>query len=345
MHLDRLVRSRLGRRISVLRRGSLVRRIPVWTALVLMAALLGAAAPATASAATPTGSAAAALATANVGKTAGSCANTPTTNSLGGTQFETSCSGGGSGGPEYWCADFAMWVWANSGFSTVGLDAGAVSFQTYGQRNGTQHTATSYLPQVGDAVEYGSTKDSAIHHVGIVTAVHADGSVTTANGDWNGDPSTTTMAAWAVSSSVVSVTLPAGQTAVGSEPSTVDPADGYVIAGYTTPVAAGSNPYTPSQVCGTGFNVVDSHNLGGAQVYLLYSSTTGQNCVTTLVTNPTTQAALNATLAVQGGASAKDPGNYTYYAGPVKLAAPGVCVQWGGSYQGVSWTSPWSHCG
>ncbi|MFE0458396.1 CHAP domain-containing protein [Kitasatospora sp. NPDC058965] len=322
----------------------ILRRIPGWAAVVLTAALLGAASPATASATTPTGSAAAALAAANVGKTAGTCANTPTHNSLGGTQFETSCTGG-SGGPEYWCADFAMWVWANSGFSTVGLNAGADSFQTYGQRNGTQHTATSYVPQVGDAVEYGSTKDSLIHHVGIVTAVNADGSVTTANGDWNGDPTTTTQAAWAVSSSVVSVTLPAGQTAVGSEPSTVDTADGYYIVGYTTPVAAGSNPYTPTQVCGSGFGVVDSHNLGGAQIYLLYNSATGKNCVTTLVTNPTTQVALNATLAVQGGGSANNPGNFTYYAGPVTLPAAAACVMWGGSYQGVSWTSPWSHCG
>jgi hypothetical protein len=322
-----------------------IRRTSAWAAAVLTAGLLPLAGPPAASATVPTGSGAAALAAANVGRTAGSCANTPSTNTLGGSQYETSCSGGGSGGPEYWCADFAQWVWANAGFSTVGLNAGAVSFQQYGQRNGTQHTATSYRPQVGDAVEYGSTKDTDIHHVAIVTAVNADGSVVTANGDWNGDPTTTTMAAWAVSSSVVSVTLPANQVAVGSEPSTVDPADGYVIAGYTTPVAASSNPYTPTQVCGSGFGVVDSHSLGGAQVYLLYNSTTQQNCVTTIVNTPTGAVPLNATLSVQGGASAKNPGSFTYYAGPVTLSAPHACVMWGGSYQGTSWTSAWSHCG
>ncbi|GAA1950002.1 hypothetical protein GCM10009738_24330 [Kitasatospora viridis] len=301
-----------------------------------------------ASAATGTG--AAQLASANIGKSAGTCANNPTYNSLGGSQFEHSCAGGYSGGPEYWCADFAMWVWQNSGFYTGGLDAGAASFQTYGLNNGSQHTAADYRPQVGDAVEYGSTLDSAIHHVGIVTAVNADGSVTTANGDWGGTTGTGTMAGFAVTSSVVQITIPAGQTSVGSEPSTVDTADGYYIVGYTTPVTSGSgstgaNPYSPTQVCGSGYGVIDSHDLGSAVVYLLYDGTTGYNCVTTLAKTPSGAVAMNATLAVQGGSSATNPGNFTYYAGPVTAYAPNSCVQWGGSYAGSSWTSSWDHCG
>ncbi|WP_329564363.1 CHAP domain-containing protein [Kitasatospora sp. NBC_01266] len=322
-----------------------VHRISAWGAVILTAALLSFTGLSAASAAAPSGASAAALAAANVGKSAGTCANTPSYNTLGGAQFETSCSGGGSGGPEYWCADFAQWVWANSGFSTAGLNAGAASFQQYGQQNGTQHTQAGYQPQLGDAIEYASTKDSLIHHVAVVTALNADGSVTTANGDWNGDPSTTTMAAWAVSSQVVSITIPASELAVGSQPSSVDPADGYYIAGYTTPVAASSNPYTPTAVCGAGFSVVDSHSLGGAEVYLLYSGATQQNCVTTMVNTPTGPVSLNATLSVQGGASASNPGSYTYYAGPVTLAAPAACVMWGGTYQGTTWTSGWSHCG
>ncbi len=298
-----------------------------------------------ATAASAAGADAAALAAANVGKSAGTCANSPTYNTLGGAQYTTSCSGGYSGGPEYWCADFVAWVWQNSGFSTVGLDAGAASFQSYGQSHGTQHTATTYSPQPGDAVEYGSTHDSAIHHVGIVTAVNADGSIVTANGDWNGDSSTTTMADYAKSSRVASVTIAANETAVGTVPSTVDPADGYVIVGYTTPAVTSTNPYTATAICGSGFTVSDTHSLGGANIYLLYNAATGQNCVTTVVTAPRGAVALNATLSVQGGASASNPGTFTYYAGPVKLAAPGVCVQWGGSYNSVSWTSGWSHCG
>lgn len=99
------------------------------------------------SASAATGTSAATLAAANVGKTAGTCANTPTYNSLGGSQFEHSCAGGYSGGPEYWCADFVQWVWGNSGFYTGGLTAAAASFQTYGQNNGTLHTSASYSPQ------------------------------------------------------------------------------------------------------------------------------------------------------------------------------------------------------
>lgn len=49
------------------------------------------------------------LALANVGKSAGYCADSPSTNSLGGNQFATSCAGNGGQG-EYWCADFARWV-------------------------------------------------------------------------------------------------------------------------------------------------------------------------------------------------------------------------------------------
>ncbi|MDH6129081.1 CHAP domain-containing protein [Kitasatospora sp. GP82] len=318
----------------------LVRRIAGATVAAVVFALLSLANPATASAAT--GADAAALAAANVDKTAGTCANNPTYNSLGGPQFETSCSGG----PEYWCADFAQWVWEHAGFSTGGLNAAASSFVDYGRANSTLHTSASYSPQPGDAVVYGSTKDSEIHHVGIVTSVNPDGSISTANGDWGGTQNTGSMAGFAVSSHVAAITIAAGQKSAGSAPDNVDAADGYYILGYTTPVATGSsNPYTPAAVCGSGFGVVDSHALPGAVVYLLFNGATGQNCVTTMATHPVGQVAMDATLAAQGGASASNPGSFTYYAGPVTLAAPKVCVQWGGSYAGASWTSDWSHCG
>ncbi|WP_405019927.1 CHAP domain-containing protein [Kitasatospora sp. NBC_00070] len=322
----------------------LVRRIAGATVATVVFALLNLANVTTASAATGTG--AAALAAANLDKTAGTCANSPTHNSLGGAQFETSCSGGGSGGPEYWCADFVQWVWQNSGFSTGGLDADAASFYAYGRDNGTLHTSASYQPQPGDAVVYGSVNDTEIHHVAIVTSVNADGSITTANGDWGGTPGTGSMADFAVSSRVAAITLSAGQKSVGSVPGNVDTADGYTIVGYTTPTTTGStNPNTPTAICGTGFKVIDSHALGGAVVYLLYNGSTARNCVTTVATDPGGKVAMDATLAAQGGSSAGNPGNFTYYAGPVILGAANVCVQWGGSYAGTSWTSGWSHCG
>ncbi|GGQ96094.1 CHAP domain-containing protein [Kitasatospora griseola] len=319
---------------------------PATTAAAAPAATT-AAAPAAAPAVVASASGAAQLAAANVGRSAGTCAYTPTYNTLGGSQFEHSCVGW-AGVPEYWCSDFAIWAWRNSGLAVTGLDASAVSFRTYGQNNGTLHTNASYVPQPGDAVIYGTGSGSGtvIHHVAIVTALNADGSVVTANGDWNGKPNATSEADFAKSSSVVSVTIPAAQRTTGSVPSTVDPADGYRIDGYITPVTTSTaNPYTPTQVCGSGFGVVDSHSLGGATAYLLYEASSGRNCVVTLATQPSSAVQMNATLKVQGGATAENPGSFTYYAGPVILPASATCVDWGGSYLGTTWSSGWSHCG
>src|SRR5262245_38987311 len=49
------------------------------------------------------------------------------TNSLGDGSFFSSCTGNG-GAPEYWCADFARWVWNGVGFDTSELTAAAGSF-------------------------------------------------------------------------------------------------------------------------------------------------------------------------------------------------------------------------
>src|ERR1700733_7772943 len=80
----------------------------------------------------------ASLALANVNGTA--CGQ----NSLDGNGFETSCTGNG-GLPEYWCADFATWVWQNNGVDTSSLSAAAGSFYEYGLNNGT----LSNSPAVG----------------------------------------------------------------------------------------------------------------------------------------------------------------------------------------------------
>ncbi|MBR7825052.1 CHAP domain-containing protein [Actinospica sp. MGRD01-02] len=292
---------------------------------------------------------AASLAAANLGKSAGYCADSPSTNSLGGDQFETSCSGNGGAG-EFWCADFAEWVWQNSGFYTGGLTAAAGSFYVYGENNGTLHTSSSYVPQPGDAVVYDYAGGGSADHVGIVTSVDSSGNVVTANGDWNGI-SGSSQATFAESSSVVSVTIPASERASGDYVG----AAGMTISGYVTPVASGSgntpppvsgaNPYSPNAACGSGYGVIDSHALSGATIYLLYNSGNGDNCVVTLATTPSSAVSMNATLAVQGGASASNPGTFTYYAGPVTENAPSSCVEWGGSYKTSSWTSGWSHCG
>jgi aminopeptidase S len=108
------------------------------------------------------------------------------------------------------------------------------------------------------------------------------------------------------------------------------------------------NPHTPEEVCGSGFAVVDSHSFGAevGAVFLLYSSATGNNCVTTIkYTKVGAASPVSAVLQPQGGTQVEDRGNFSYYAGPVKAHAPNVCVRWGGSVDAKSWLSPYEHCG
>ena len=158
------------------------------------------------------------LAIANINRTA--CG----LNSLGTTGFDTSCTGNG-GQPENWGADFVAWDWAQEGISTSGLltSAGGSNpalFAKYGGPSGSVHSSPLYAPQPGDAIVY----DSPADYVAIVTAVNSDGSIQTVDGDWGGEGPG--------ASSVLAVTIPSGQTAVGSSP---DPMNGKTISAYVTP--------------------------------------------------------------------------------------------------------------
>ncbi|ASO19575.1 hypothetical protein FHR81_000747 [Actinoalloteichus hoggarensis] len=109
----------------------------------------------------------------------------------------------------------------------------------------------------------------------------------------------------------------------------------------------GGNPYSPGQVCGSGYNVINQRALGNAgTVYLTYNSGNRHNCVVTIksasVGAPT---ATSAFLEVQGQTRVTDSGSFSYYAGPVRRAAGATCVKWGGSAGGQSYTSPFEHCG
>ncbi|HEU5470606.1 MAG TPA: M23 family metallopeptidase [Actinophytocola sp.] len=110
---------------------------------------------------------------------------------------------------------------------------------------------------------------------------------------------------------------------------------------------AANNSHTPREVCGAGYQVIDFAGLGQAgTVYLLYNAGTGNNCVATIKsTSIGTASATSAFLEVQGAARATDSGSFAYYAGPVRRAAPGACVRWGGSVGSASYTSPFKHCG
>lgn len=109
----------------------------------------------------------------------------------------------------------------------------------------------------------------------------------------------------------------------------------------------GSNPYNPEEVCGSGYNEVDSAALGTVgRVYLLYNAGNGYNCVVTLkYVSVGTPSAVSAFLEPEGSTRTTDSGSFSYYAGPVKRYAPNVCVKWGGSVGSTSYTSPFEHCG
>ncbi|MFI6178683.1 M23 family metallopeptidase [Nonomuraea sp. NPDC051191] len=113
------------------------------------------------------------------------------------------------------------------------------------------------------------------------------------------------------------------------------------------PTGGGSgNPYSAEQVCGAGFKQIGSAPLGSqGRVVLLYSASTGQNCVTTLRNSGSGKAAVRAYLEVKGKARTTDAGSYQYYAGPVRAKASRTCVKWGGAVGSAAYDSPFEHCG
>jgi hypothetical protein len=122
------------------------------------------------------------FARANLGK--GTCS----TNSLGGTGFETSCKSNG-GSPQYWCADFAKWVWKNSRVEDLaGLTPAAHSFYTYG----IDRRTLSVTPQISTVALFSNRNGDAtsdgggIHHVAIVSQVNVDGTIEAISGGGNG---------------------------------------------------------------------------------------------------------------------------------------------------------------
>jgi serine/threonine protein kinase len=107
-----------------------------------------------------------------------------------------------------------------------------------------------------------------------------------------------------------------------------------------------TNPYTPAEVCGGGYTVIDSAALGRfGKVYLLYNAGNGNNCVVTLKTTAVgTKSAVSAYLQAKDKSRVTDKGSFEFYAGPVRVKAPGVCIAWGGSAGGITYNSPYEHC-
>jgi len=146
-------------------------------------------------------------------------------NSAGGIGYYTSCHGNG-GQPEFWCSDFAHWIWAEEGVQDTGmLTADSATFVSYGEK---YHT-WSKTPAIGDAVVFGSPTYGPDQHVAIVSQVNSNGTIETISGDWGGDPGDEATFA---STSNVDVNAPAYDSAVGSTSAIM----GYYIQGYAAPV-------------------------------------------------------------------------------------------------------------
>jgi hypothetical protein len=119
---------------------------------------------------------------------------------------------------------------------------------------------------------------------------------------------------------------------------------------------AAKNPYTPQQVCGPNFSVIDSQLIRTptvrlARTYLLYNAKTGRNCVATMkryrVGKPS--GSVGAIIQRQGSPRmVNDEGPFKYYAGPVKVRAPGQCIRWGGGMRdgtlSAGFMTDYEHC-
>ena len=92
---------------------------------------------------------------------------------------------------EFWCADFTKWAWKQAGVTGLGtLTPSAATFYTWGTKHGEQ-ISFGGTPAAGDAVLLyppgtKAPNGSYADHVGIVTAVHSDGTVNLVNGDFLG---------------------------------------------------------------------------------------------------------------------------------------------------------------
>ncbi|TLS43009.1 spore-associated protein A [Streptomyces montanus] len=97
--------------------------------------------------------------------------------------------------------------------------------------------------------------------------------------------------------------------------------------------------------CGTGHKVIDSadiQNLG--TTFLTYNKATGENCVVTVRAHPGAPVYMFASLSSEKEGKATEGGQFTTYAGPVYLKAPGECVTWEGGITTYS-TLGTGHCG
>ncbi|XVU21559.1 protein kinase domain-containing protein [Actinoplanes sp. CA-054009] len=119
----------------------------------------------------------------------------------------------------------------------------------------------------------------------------------------------------------------------------------------TTPAENVTNPYTPKQLCGSNYSILETATLkGGAgtvgRVYLMISDDKQQTCVVTLRSSDLNEKAdASAFLEVEGQDRQTQDGEVDYYAGPVKAAPAKACIKFGGSIDDFDYASDFGHCG
>ncbi|MFG2053107.1 hypothetical protein ACGFI9_03665 [Micromonospora sp. NPDC048930] len=133
------------------------------------------------------------------------------------------------------------------------------------------------------------------------------------------------------------------------------------VATFGSPARAATNPFTAAQACNNDFGgswaqASDGHRsiYSGStkvgDVYLMYNSATGYNCVATLKAVAIgSETGVAASLRVEGASWVTDSGNYKYYAAKQRYAAD-TCVMYEGEVlYGTMWAAAgrytWGNCG
>lgn len=120
-----------------------------------------------------------------------------------------------------------------------------------------------------------------------------------------------------------------------------------LVAASLTMAAPAQAAESPVALCGSDYYVLNSHGVSGATVYVLASQGgAAYNCVVTIKTaNRGNASFVGASVEIMDGRSGTDQGNFLYYAGPVRISAPGQCIRWSGAGSNSSWwSSTWSYC-
>ncbi|MEV8095938.1 spore-associated protein A [Kitasatospora sp. NPDC085879] len=118
-----------------------------------------------------------------------------------------------------------------------------------------------------------------------------------------------------------------------------------VAAAAVTVMPTAAHAATYNGACGSGYGVIDSGAVTGGTVFLTYNRSTGKNCVVTVRNTAGGAKYMAARVSKANDPWNSDEGQYTTYAGPVYVSAPGTCIDWGGEIDGSTYYRYGVHCG